>query len=189
MLPPELAYLVVRFVDLPDFLGAGGEALRNLQQIDPTYYPLASPWDGGPYWRNASPGGGQNIAGLAYISARAPGTDFVRGQRGGDQKAGAPGLHPGRFVLWAFLAFLSLLQVRLIPWFAIASAPITVLNLVDWRTWLTNIQVPNWRPAQLGRAWTVLVFLLLIFLAWPGWLNGTPRRFLIGSARRLGDAH
>ncbi|HWY85262.1 MAG TPA: hypothetical protein VNX28_00985, partial [Gemmataceae bacterium] len=187
MLPPELAYLVVRVINVPDFLGAGGYALRNLQQVDSNYYPMASPlplesWPG-PYWRSASPGGGQNIAGLAYIPLVLLGLISFVVNAVVTKKPGAPGLHPGRFILWVFLACLSLIQVRLIPWFAIVSAPITVLNVMDWRTWLTNIQLPNWRPAQFGRAWTVLVFLLLIFLAWPGWLNAPLGDF--SSARRV----
>src|SRR5207253_2700142 len=102
-------------------------------------------------------------------------------------KPGAPGLSPGRFVVWAFFAFLSVLQVRLIPWFAIASAPITLLNVVDWRTWLANLRqqrlreatektdqpqrAPNWRLALVGRGAAIGVFLVLFFLAWPGWIN------------------
>lgn len=176
MLPPELAYPIVRVFDLPDFLGAGGRALRDVNAVQADYYPLLSPLEG-RYWANSSVAGGQHVAGLAYIPLLFLGLVSIVVNTVVTKKPGAPGLHPGRFLLWAVLACLGAMQVRLIPWFAIASAPLTLLNVVDWRTWLTNIQVPNWRPALLGRALAMFLFLLLLFLAWPGWLHAPPGEF------------
>ena len=166
MLPPELANVILHVVNIPDFLGAGG---RALQPSEPDTFVLVSPLSQ-RYWGNPLPGGGQNIAGLAYLCLLILGVISFIANSAVTKKPGAPGLHPGRFALWIGMAFLSLLQIRLIPWFAIVSAPITLLNLLDWRTWLTNIQVPSWRPALLGRLFVLLIALVLLFLAWPGWI-------------------
>jgi tetratricopeptide (TPR) repeat protein len=182
MLPPELANLLVRVAPLPDFLGAGGRALRNLQLADPDTYALLSPLSS-RYLGSHPPTGGQSIGALAYFPLLVLGLLSFVVNSAVTKKPGAPGLHPGRFMLWAMLGFLSLLQARLIPWFAIASAPITLLNVVDWRTWLNNIHVPNWRPALLGRALTAFLFVILLFLAWPGWLYASPGDF--SSPRRV----
>src|SRR5207302_6144918 len=48
---------------------------------------------------------------------------------------------------------------------------------------LTNIQVPNWRPALLGRGLALFLFLLLQFLAWPGWLHAPPGEFMYATRR------
>jgi len=182
MLPPELANMILYKIDLPDSLGAGGRALRNLQMVDPDSYPLLSPLSI-KHWGNASPGGGQNIAGLAYYPLLLLGLVSFVVNSAVTKKPGAPGLHPGRFLLWAFLAFLSLMQARLIPWFAIAGAPITVLNLVDWRIWLAKIHVPNWKPLLLGRVLMLLLFAVGLYMAWPGWLYGPAGDF--NSPRRV----
>ena len=131
---------------------------------------------------NPLPGGGQSIAGLAYLFLLVLGLISFITNSAVTKKPGA-GLHPGRFALWVGLAFLSLLQVRLIPWFAIAAAPITLLNLLDWRIWLKNVQVASWRPALLGRVLVLLVALVLLFLAWPGWIYAPLGDFT--SARRV----
>jgi hypothetical protein len=181
-LPPELANVLVQAFDLPDALGAGGRAVRSLQAADPDSFPLLSPLSG-RHWGNSAPGGGRNIGAMAYYPLLALGLISFVINAVVTKKPGAPGLHPGRFLLWAVLAALSVMQVRLIPWFAIASAPLTMLNLVDWRTWLTNIEVPNWRPALLGRGLTLFLLIILLFLAWPGWLYAPPGDF--ASARHV----
>src|SRR5262249_19216806 len=115
-----------------------------------------------------------HIAGLAYVPLLLLGLIAFIVNAAVTRKPGAPGLHPGRFLLWSILAVLSVVQVRLIPWFAVASAPLALLNLADWRTWLANSQVPNWRPALLGRLLALFLVTLLLILAWPGWLHATP---------------
>lgn len=169
LLPPELAYPLLRVLDLPDLLGAGGRALVNLRHADPEYYPLISPLSV-DYWGSTAFAAGLNVAGLSFWVLFVLGLISIVVNAVVTKKPGAPGLHPGRFMLWAFLAFLSLLQIRLIPWFVLASAPLTLLNLVDWRTWLANIQVPNWRPALAARVVALVIVVFVLFLAWPGWL-------------------
>jgi hypothetical protein len=168
MLPPELASLAVSVVDLPDFLGAGGRALRNLRWADPDYYQLVSPLSA-RYWRGTPVS--QSVAELVLlvlsffsfaVSVIAP------------RRPGAPSIHPGRLLLWSVLLLLSLLQARLIPWFAIATAPLAVLNMVEWPARQANVQAPNWRPALLGRGLAFLVLAVLLFFAWPGWLFTQP---------------
>jgi hypothetical protein len=166
-LPPELAYPLASVVPLPDFVGAGGRTLLHLRQVDPDSFPFPSPLSP-RYWPNPTTRWA-NVAGLALLALSL--ISFVA-NASVTKKPGAPGMHPGRFLLWAVLAFLGLLQVRLVPWFALVAAPVTLLNVVDWKTWLTNIQVPNWRPALLGRALALLLFFVLLILAWPGMLHG-----------------
>ena len=85
MLPPELGNLIVRRIDLPDFLGAGGRALLNLQSMDSDYYPLTSPFFGTYFGRSTS-AGAITVARACLLPFVDPGADFDGGQCGGDQK-------------------------------------------------------------------------------------------------------
>ena len=85
----------------------------------------------------------------------------------------ARGISYSRYLVWLFFALLSLLQARLIPFFAVAGGAIALLNFQDFFA-----QVAWTRPLRTGRVRlfaglaTSLAFLVLLFLAWPGWLNG-----------------
>jgi len=157
-------------MDLPDFLGAGGRTLWNMRG-DPAFYPLFSPLSS-RFWSNSNLG--LNITGAAYVMLLVLGMVSFVVAAIGTNRPNFAGLHPGRFALWSFMAFLSLLQFRLMCWFAIVAAPITVLNIVDWRAWYATVRPTpiDWRPARLGRVLTLVIFLALFLLGWPGWLHG-----------------
>ena len=183
MLPPELAHLLILKIPdeyLPDALFAGGRALRNLREIDSNLFPAFSPFSfryrGNP-WGNVWAAEGPQIAGFAYYPLVLLSVISFVVNAAVTKKPGAPGFHPGRFLVLCIPMVLSWINIRFIPWFAIAAAPITVLNIVDWRVWLTNIKVTKARPLYLGRALVALVGCVLLFLAWPGWLHTGPGNF------------
>jgi hypothetical protein len=82
-----------------------------------------------------------------------------------------------RLLPWMFLGVFSLFQERLAAFFAVLSGPVTVLNIQDflyeWRA--------SSKPAQtarrnnlpgLGRFALGAALVVLLVLAWPGWLHG-----------------
>ncbi len=179
MLPPELANVLILWIPddlLPDALFVGGKALRNLRAVDPNLFPQFSPFSL-RYRGNPFASEGPLIAGMCYYPLLLLGIISFIVNAAVTRKPGAPGLHPGRFLVFCIPAVLSAINIRFIPWFAIVAAPVTVLNLVDWRTWLTNIQVSPRRSLYLGRALMFVVGLVLLFLAWPGWLHTAPGNF------------
>jgi hypothetical protein len=83
-----------------------------------------------------------------------------------------------RFLIWLAFALLSAYQIRNIPFFAVVAGPITALNLQDFaaRQFGREPRVePLWKAWSLGgRIATILVVLVLLLAAWPGWLHGRP---------------
>jgi tetratricopeptide (TPR) repeat protein len=82
-------------------------------------------------------------------------------------------LQPGRLLAWVALAALSLYQARAIPFFAVAAVPVLVLN------WQERARAgTSWAPSRgllaIGRFAAVLLGLVLLVLAWPGWLQPAP---------------
>ncbi|MCI0642276.1 MAG: hypothetical protein L0Y72_21610 [Gemmataceae bacterium] len=203
-LPGELAYLIVRVVDLPDFLTAGGRTFQNIQRHDPSIFTLQSPFDR-TFWLT---GVGLNVAGLSFwlLLLVCLGSFVVGFLTAG--WAGARGLQPGRCALCLLFVLFALMQHRLIPLFAIVAGPIAVLNWGDWLAWRES-QIPtamprSWQAAGLARIGTVGAFLILFYLVWPGWLNWppgdyrSPRRVdwsihsdasLASAAQKLGELH
>ncbi len=113
----------------------------------------------------ASPGG------WAYCLLLAAGA-LSFGLRGRD-------LHPGRLLVWLALAALSIYQARAIPFFAVAAGPILALNLQEWALRQRSvIRDPNSGPwcrlLPLTRGLGVAAGLVLLVLAWPGWLQPVP---------------
>jgi len=175
-LPPELAYMAIQAGNvLPSWMVAAGETIQGLisgEQSLPRNQqgyrqlwlsPLSESW-------RTQVGLGNNIAGLAYFPLLLLGlTSFA-----------LPALRNARvfpwprFLVWLFFAFLSLVQARLIPFFAVVAGPLMALNFHEYFTEIRSSPPPGRlrRPMILGRLATVLVFLGLIFLAWPGWLHG-----------------
>ncbi|MCI0380767.1 MAG: hypothetical protein L0215_24555 [Gemmataceae bacterium] len=203
-LPSELAYLLLRVVDLPDFLAAGGRTFQNLQRHEPGLFPLHTPFHR-TFWHT---GVGLNAAGMSFwlLLLVSLGSFIVASVTAG--WAGARGLQPGRLALWLLFAILAFTQHRLIPLFAIVAGPIAVLNWGDWFAWRES-QFPktmprSWQGAGLARIGTVGVFLILFYLVWPGWLNWAPGNFrsprrvawtvtsdasLAAAAQELGELH
>jgi tetratricopeptide (TPR) repeat protein len=87
-------------------------------------------------------------------------------------------LHPGRLLVWLALAVLSLYQARAIPLFAVAAGPLLALNLQDWalgrRTSNDRLSPLLDRASFAARGVGLLAGLVLLALAWPGWLQPRP---------------
>jgi tetratricopeptide (TPR) repeat protein len=78
-----------------------------------------------------------------------------------------PNLHPGRLLAWLALAALSIYQARMIPFFAVIAAPVLALN--------AQVGGAERSEAHRGlRMLGVLSGVVLLVLAWPGWLQLTP---------------
>jgi hypothetical protein len=77
-----------------------------------------------------------------------------------------------RLLVWVAFAALSAWLARAIPFFAVVAAPITALNLQD--TFSTNTEPGTRQRLVVGASYFALILsgLALIFLAWPGWLQG-----------------
>jgi tetratricopeptide (TPR) repeat protein len=89
-----------------------------------------------------------------------------------------PRWHWQRFLPWCGLAALSILQVRTIPFFAVAAGPIAAWNLHDFfalRSESERRQGVHWGQAQLSLRVVVAVLgVLFLASAWPGWLQEPP---------------
>jgi tetratricopeptide (TPR) repeat protein len=107
----------------------------------------------------ASPGGWAYCALLAAVAA-----SFVLCGRN---------LRPGRLLISLALAALSFYQARAIPFFAVAAAPVIILNIQDWAlTAATGKPRPRlWAVAQTCGA---AAGLALLVVACPGWLQPAP---------------
>jgi tetratricopeptide (TPR) repeat protein len=126
---------------------------------------------------------GLTPAALAYFPLLAAGLlSFVPGWRR---------LPWRRLLPFAGLAALSALEARLIPFFAVAAGPVLAWNIEE-----ALARAPG--PALRGAAWqrefvarrvvAVLVGLVLVVCAWPGWLQGPPyepRRWAVEEPKAL----
>ncbi|MGH7225064.1 MAG: hypothetical protein ACRELF_17725, partial [Gemmataceae bacterium] len=83
-----------------------------------------------------------------------------------------------RLLVWMGFALLSLYNVRAIPFFAIVAGPITAANWLDYAAQRLDPQprlTTAWRDWSLGgRALTLLLGLVLLIAAVPGWLQSQP---------------
>ena len=130
---------------------------------DPRFAALsATPWQVDWFYH---PVGGVSLAASAYVLLLAVGLlSFV--------------LNGRNVVGWRLLTFLAFAGLsawlaRAIPFFAVVAAPITALNLQD--VIHRREEARGARGTFLPRASYLLLFvsgLALIFLAWPGWLQG-----------------
>jgi hypothetical protein len=176
-LPPELAYIALSLTEplkipLPDDLVAAGRTLRELRKADPsdawTLSPLAR-----EYW--SSPRFGYNVAGLAFYPLFLLGllsftlVALVRPQ------PGAPTLQVSRFLVWLAFGIMALALYRTIPFFALVAAPLTAVTLGEFLRWQ---QVSNAiaaarqdRGMNLARFVSFPFLLILLYMAWPGWLH------------------
>jgi tetratricopeptide (TPR) repeat protein len=84
-----------------------------------------------------------------------------------------------RFMVWLGFAILSAYEMHLVPFFAIVAGPITALNFQDLGVRLAGAAWPRveplWKLWSLGgRIATLVVGVLVVLAAWPGWLHGRP---------------
>lgn len=83
-----------------------------------------------------------------------------------------------RLTVWLAFALLTFYRARTIPFFAVVAGPITALNLQDFAA--ANFgRLPRvsrgWRAFSLGgRIVSLIVAVLVMLAAWPGWLHGRP---------------
>ncbi len=184
-LPPELAYLALSLkLPLPDSVAAGGRAWLTLRQ-DPEFVLTVSPLTA-RYWIG---GGGFNIASTAFIPLTLLG--FAAFALIASVKAipGAPKLHYGRFLVWLVFAVMALVMYRMIPFFMIVAAPLTALTLSEFLAWqqrqADGPAALHDRGLHLARFVSVPFMLLLLILAWPGWLHGSFVDFYSYNPRRV----
>jgi len=188
-LPPELAYLVLSITDsiglaLPDALVAGGRTLKEIRRTDPELATWTISSLSSAYWQ--APQRGLNVAGLALYPLLLLGllaftlVSLIRAN------TLAPTLHLSRFLIWLFFGVMGLALYRMIPFFVIVAAPLTAMTLAEFLRWQqVNAAVAvgqRDRGLNLARFVTIPFMLLLIYLAWPGWLHGTTE---FNSARRV----
>jgi len=131
---------------------------------DPLFHGLfVAPFTSG-YSSNAI---GGNPAGIAYFVLLGLGL-FSFGLQLGF-------LRGWRVAVWLPLAVWSMLNIRGVPFFAVAAGPITALNLQDFAVRWFGIGLPASTGGQrwglLGRFATILGLAGLLALAWPGWLQ------------------
>ncbi len=178
-LPPELAYFLLAICDpigipLPNALVAAGRALKEMSAADAGALWTLSSLDP-TYWRN--PGLGLNAAGCAAGPLVLLGLVSFTLAALIKAQPNAPTLHAGRFLPWLLFAVMAVALYRLIPFFALVAAPLTAMTLGEFLQWQ---QVSNAvalarrdRGLNLARLVSVPFLLLLLFLAWPGWLGPT----------------
>src|SRR5262249_12699825 len=125
VLPTELAYLVVSVTDLaPSWMVAGGQTLQQIRAVDPQYITWLSPLT---HQYLSEPSLGFNLGGLAYYLLLLLGLAsfvviLIRNPRD---------LHFPELLAWLLFALLSMLQARLIAFFAVVGGPIALRNLQD----------------------------------------------------------
>jgi hypothetical protein len=173
-LPTELAYFLAPV--LPGGVTANGQAVHTVHQYQPNVYTTLSPftevyWTR-PAYRNAAGFMFFALFGLSLLS-------FVLAAFAikGAGTAGR-GLSWPLMMLWWPFALLAALQVSLIPFFAVVAGPVLALNLQDFvrHRYGTAVRVERSWPSGLlgGRQLALIGLLLLLFLAWPGWLHSFP---------------
>jgi tetratricopeptide (TPR) repeat protein len=143
---------------LPADLAALPAALRH----DPRFASLfVSPWQQGWPYRS---GTGLNLAASAYFALVALGLlSFLVNVRH---------LHGWRLLVWLTFAGLAAWLARAVPFFAVVAGPITALNWQDFLSRRTKADASESLFGMLGRVGVFLAALGLLFLAWPGWLQG-----------------
>ncbi len=135
-----------------------------------------SPTLSSKYWYE--PARGLNIAGIAFYPLVLLGllaftlTALMKPQ------PGAPLFHVGRFALWLVFGVMALALYRMIPFFVLIAAPLTAMTLGEFLNWQQTVSaVPAQkrdRGLKLARIISIPFVLLLLFLAWPGWLGVMP---------------
>ena len=187
-LPPELAYLVLAVADplhvpLPAEMIAGGRALKELRGVEPDFSWTMSSLVS-DYWGQTR--FGKNIAGLAFYPLVLLGVlGFTLAALVRPQKD-APTFQVARFLVWLVFAVMALAMYRMIPFFVLIAAPLTAMTLGEFLVWQqTSAEIPlerRDRGLKFARFVTAPFLLLLIYLAWPGWLHGSTE---FNSVRRV----
>lgn len=171
-LPTELAYIARGL--LPEAWTAAGQTAFVLNEGDTGFYPIVSPFTPTAL---TNPNFAYNLAGLSfYVLVLVNLVSFVCcGLVSGTKGVGARGL------VCLVLGILAALQIRLVPFYALAAAPISLLNFTDYARWArVRDNLPR-SSAQFATWLTFSTLLLAVFFAWPGWLH-------LGLSQFHGDA-
>lgn len=189
-LPPELAYLAITVTEpigltLPDAIFGAGRAFREIAAVDQNIMWTASSLSSN-YWQART---GMNPAGMAVFLLLVLGlvaftlTALVKQQRG------APTLHVGRFLPWLVFGVLALALYRFIPFAALIAAPLTAMTLGEFVLWQQKSNAVSAdkreRGLNLARVVTVPFLVLLVALAWPGWLSAPGGVYEYNAPRRV----
>jgi hypothetical protein len=78
-----------------------------------------------------------------------------------------------RFLPWAGLAALAVLQARAVPFFAVVAGPVLAWNLQDFFARRPRPAFTPWGRA-VGTALTSVLAAVFLVCAWPGWLQRPP---------------
>ena len=190
-LPPELAYLVLVLSDptgmsLPDAMVASGRTLKEMSRIEPNSLWTVSSLSP-TYWQN--PNLGMHVAGIAFYPLLVLGLVAFTLVALVKPQPHAPTLHVARFLVWLFFGVMALALYQLIPFFVLVAAPLTAMTMGEFLQWQ---QVSNATTAarrdrglNLARLVSIPFLLLLLYLAWPGWLHGSAGRNEFSSPRRV----
>jgi hypothetical protein len=152
-LPPELSPTVLNSPLLED---------ARFQRL------FDSPWRFSRYTQTSA---GLNPAGIAYFVLLALGVVSFLSSR--------QTWRDWRLPLWLLFTALGAFQLRLVPFFAVVAGPITALNFADALAArpaprnMTQLEFAL-RRGLLARFAAVLLLLVAIVVAWPGWLQATP---------------
>jgi hypothetical protein len=78
-------------------------------------------------------------------------------------------------LVWLGLLAMTAFQIRAVPFFAIAAGPIMALNLQHWWMRRREGRADQAPPARIGmRFASLLLALVFVAAAWPGWLQSQP---------------
>jgi hypothetical protein len=189
-LPPELAYVVLSITDpfhipVPDSLVAAGRTVKELAQVEPNATLIASPLSA-RYWQSNF---GLNVAGLAVFPLLLLGLIAFTLIALVKPQPNSPSLQVNRFLPWLFFAVLALALWRMIPFFALLAAPLTALTLGEFLHWQQTSNAVSAarrdRGLNLARLVSLPLMLVLLYLAWPGWLHGMTGANEFRSAHRV----
>ena len=121
---------------------------------------------------------GLSVAGMSYYALVGVGLVSFALNGGPNLPAAQTGWRWWRAVVWGAFFLLSAWHMRAVPFFAVVAGPIAALNLQDFavRAYGTEPRLSErWKIWSLGgRAVTLLAGVVLLLLAWPGWLQAVP---------------
>jgi hypothetical protein len=149
---------------------------------DPAFHhQFLSPLEGAYFARGIGlSAAGLAVFPLALLGAISFALTFARSTTSPSESGGQPGIgwHWWRVFMWLAFLVLAGWNARAIPFFAIVAGPITALNFLDFAEARFGPGVALGhglrRWAVSGRVLTVVIFIGLIGVAVPGWLQAQP---------------
>jgi len=195
VLPPELAYVVVR-LPLPSWMTAGGDTLATFQGTSGAPFvrivsPITASYLTHPLLAGTIAGASLYAFGLIALAT------FFLPLVGKNGQWNCP-----LAVLFLAFGFLTLFSDQFVPFFVVAATPCVILNVQDFIR-----RAPfafDWQTQMLARGGVGFLLGVLVLAAWPGWLhaprNGelferrvcwdfTPSPSLKNAAARLRQLH